>query len=348
MQDNIFKHILFIGPSIKAKGGVASVLQSYIEVMPGCRYLSSTSHVNMLATYLMFALALIKLPFYKLLGITIVHVHGSSNGSWVRKSIIIRWAKLLGYKVIWHCHGGYFSEYSAKRGYDKVRKVLNKCSAVVILTENWLDFFVNKLGLPRVLVVKNIVQRPDSEKVHNNDTLKFLFLGGILDAKGVFDLVEAIHLHKAELANSFKLIIGGNGEVDRLQSQIAEYQLSELIEFVGWVSGDTKKQLLRESDVLILPSYYEGLPISILEGMAYQMPIIATAIGGIPDVVKTNINGRLITPGNHQEIFEAIKYYIDNRDEVTRQGKAAALTINDYYADNVVASLSKLYTSLLS
>lgn len=347
-KSDTFKHVLFIGPSLKAKGGIAAVLNSYKEEMAESHYLASTSHKGMFMTYLMFALALIKLPFYKLSPVKIVHVHGASNGSWIRKSIIIRWAKLLGFKVIWHCHGGNFANYSAKLGYDKVRNVLLKCSAVIILTENWLDFFTKELALPNVLVVKNIVSRPKNiERDTNSHIINILFLGAISKMKGVYDILEMAKQHKTELAGNVKIIVGGNGENDKFTRMIEEYQIAEIVEFVGWVSGEKKKQLLNSSHIMLLPSYVEGLPICILEGMAYQMPIIATAIGGIPDIVKTNVNGCLITPGNYEQLYQAIKYYIDNRDEVTKQGNAAALTINDYYADNVVASLSELYTSLL-
>jgi glycosyltransferase involved in cell wall biosynthesis len=349
MQDNeIFKKILFIGPSLKAQGGISAVLNSYKTEIKYARFLSSTSAKGMFATYFVFMLAVIKLPFYRLFtGIKIVHIHSSSRGSWVRKSMLVKWTKLLGFKVVWHCHSGHFIEFAQSKGLDNVRNVLYKCSAIILLTDSWIDFFTKKLALSNVLVVKNIVGRPEKiERDANSPVINILFLGAIGKLKGVYDILEMAKQHKTELACKVKIIVGGNGENDKFTSMIEEYQISEIVEFVGWVAGDKKKQLLNSSHIMLLPSYVEGLPISILEGMAYKMPIITTPVGGIPDIVKDGVNGKFMTPGNVDELFEAINYYIKNRADMAQHGEVASQTISEYYSDSVVKSLAEMYNKI--
>jgi glycosyltransferase involved in cell wall biosynthesis len=303
----------------------------------------------MFATYFVFLLAVIKLPFYRLFtSIKIVHIHSSSRGSWTRKSTLVRWAKLLGFKVVWHCHSGHFIEFAQAKGLDNVKKVLSKCSAIVLLTDSWLDFFTKELALPNVLVIKNIVGRPKNiERNTNSHIINILFLGAIGKLKGVYDILEMAKQHKTELAGNVKIIVGGNGENDKFTRMIEEYQISEIVEFVGWVSGEKKKQLLNSSHIMLLPSYVEGLPISILEGMAYKMPIITTPVGGIPDIVTDGVNGKLMTPGNVEELFDAINYYIKNRDDIAKHGELASQTISEYYSDNVIKSLVEMYNKIL-
>jgi glycosyltransferase involved in cell wall biosynthesis len=128
---------------------------------------------------------------------------------------------------------------------------------------------------------------------------------------------------------------------------ISQYDLGQLVEFVGWVGGEKKTHLLQQCDVLILPSYNEGLPISILEGMSYRMPIISTPVGGIPEIITTNVNGVLVTPGNCDEIFAAIMRYISDRSLIATEGQKSAEMVGEYYPEAVQRHLEQIYSKLL-
>ena len=130
-----------------------------------------------------------------------------------------------------------------------------------------------------------------------------LFLGLLGKNKGIYDLLECIRDHKVEFQGKLKLYIGGNGEIEHVKQLIKEYGIADIVIFEGWVSGDKKIELLNKSDAYILPSYKEGLPISILEAMSYGMPIISTPVGGIPEIVSNGENGYLVEPGNKEDIY---------------------------------------------
>ncbi len=134
---------------------------------------------------------------------------------------------------------------------------------------------------------------------------------------------------------------------EQLRNAIAKGGLSDIVKFEGWVSGEKKIELLNWADVYILPSFNEGLPISILEAMSYKKPIISTPVGGIPEVVDKT-NGILVTPGNDEEIFSAMKHYVDYKADITKHGEESYKKAETYLPDYVLKHLKKIYESLLN
>ena len=95
----------------------------------------------------------------------------------------------------------------------------------------------------------------------------------------------------------------------------------------------------------ILPSFNEGLPISILEAMSYGHPVISTPVGGIPEVVDGN--GILVTPGNADEIWAAMSRYIDNPSAIGQEGNISLINVRPYLPDSVMEQLRQIYLDIL-
>lgn len=346
---NLFDEVLFVGPSYTSRGGISAVLQLYKENIAPFHYIKSSTNKGLLVNVCVLGTLLAKLVFIRCLGrIKILHLHGASQRSFQRKAIVIAWAKILGFKIIFHCHGGGFKDYVEDRGVRPIKKVLDKCDAIVVLSEYWRNYFTNALKQQRVFVVNNMVNRP--RKVYNkaDDKLHLLFLGLITREKGIFDLLEVMCDHKKELKNRCILMIGGSGREENIRSllqYITANELQDLVDYRGWVSRETKESAFGDSNVFILPSYKEGLPISILEAMSHKMPIISTCVGGIPAVV-TATNGTLMNPGDKSAIWKAIKNYMDNKDLVTKQGKESGKLIESFYPEKVKQQLLSIYSQL--
>lgn len=349
MGKTIFDKVLYIGPDIKGKGGISSVLASYEKMIPAFHYMSSNSRKGTIMGVFALMKLMLLLPYFCYIkGIKIVHIHGASRKSFARKSLIIRFAKLMRRKVIFHCHGGEFKTYVAEAGESKVLKVLSKCDAIVVLSQKWVDYFKNDLGLKNVVVINNIVEPAQSfdENPTSSKKLKLLFLGAICDNKGVFDMLDVIAANKANLVGRIKLYIGGNGEVERLQSVISQTQLGEIVEYVGWVTGENKNRLLKDCDIVMLPSYIEGLPITLLEAMAYAKPSITTNVGGIPEIIESGKNGVIITPGDKDALYEAIKLFVENPNLIAEYGAEGLNRVVDFYPQSVKVQLENLYKQL--
>lgn len=104
--------------------------------------------------------------------------------------------------------------------------------------------------------------------------------------KGIYDILDVLSEHREEFLNKLEFLFGGDGDVEQVQAIIREQNLNNIAKYQGWVSGIKKERLLNQADAYILPSYNEGLPISVLEAMSYSLPIISTTVGGIPEILK--------------------------------------------------------------
>lgn len=348
-MNEIFDRTIYIGPDINGKGGISAVLKSYSDNLPEFHYLQSNSRHGTLAGMFYLLYLLIALPVYKyVLGYKILHIHGASGKSFIRKSIIISWGKILGYKIIFHNHGAETREYYAKRGINVIRKTLDKCDHIVVLSSVWKDYYEQTFGYKNVSIVNNIVAHADTSiQAERHSNIRLLFLGHIGHRKGIFDLLDVISDNKDFFDNKIELIIGGNGEIEKLKSVIEQHKLQNMVKYIGWISGRSKFELLANCDILILPSYNEGLPISILEAMAYSKAVISTTVGGIPSIVKNGENGYITTPGDKSAIYNAIKHYIDCPQDITVHGENGLKKVSPFYPESVTKQLYDLYVSIL-
>ena len=344
------KKILTIGCAWKKpKGGIAVVLNSYSRIFQTFNNIVNSDGINFITNLSRLIYSII-ITFFKLLfckQIKIVHIHTSSYNSFRRSDIFVRIAKMFNRKVVIHIHSGAFKVYYAKNK-EYVHKVLDKCDTIVALTETWKDFFVNELKYNNTIIVPNIVEEPTIINKDKKDNLiHILYLGLITQQKGIYDLVETINEHKEELTNKIVLHIGGNGETETIQQMIAKYSLENIIKFEGWISGNKKIEMLNSADIFILPSYAEGLPISILEAMSYRLPVISTPVGGIPEIIKDGINGILVTPGNKDTLFDAIIKLSNNKTLRENMGEFSFKNVQGNFPNSVSKKLETIYTELL-
>lgn len=355
MVNKEFRNVLFIGPDYKNhRGGIGAVLSIYASNIDGFKFIPSFKAVGAIRKIAVFITSIFKLSAKLIFDkeLEIIHVHGSHGASVYRKAAIIFMAKLLfSKKVIYHLHSSSFDLYY-KNGNKLYRWLCNaaisRSDVLVALSNDWAKYYTDTFDPKRIVIIKNVIATPVKTNVRNNDLrLKFLFLGRIGERKGTFDLLEVIKMNKEVWNGTIKFLIGGDGETHKLVKLITEYQIDDIVTFIGWVSGDKKIHLLQTSDVLILPSYNEGLPISILEGMSYGLPIIASNVGGIPEVVFPDVNGYIVTPGNLKEIEVAVNSIISANPEQLVNYKNNSLSIaEDYMPQKVIQQLAELYQTL--
>lgn len=324
-KSHTFKEVLFIGPSMHGAGGIASLLATYRDALPEFHHLSTNSHRGTIPGLFNYARTLCALPFMRLRGFKTLDVHGANGKSWTRKRNLIRLAKMLGFEVVYHMHGGELDNYVQRHGREHYTNIFTKCKAVVFLTPAWQKYAIENLGLADARVLENVVSVPPRKPraPRPGEPLRLIYLGYIYKEKGIFDLLDVIAENADRWRGKLKLTVGGKWNEERLTSFIADNKLQDIVDFRGWVSGDEKLRLMDESHVLILPSYFEGLPMSILEAMSSGMPVISTPVGGIPEVVTDGVDGRLVAPGDKSAITAAIQQYIDNPSLVLTQGQAA-------------------------
>lgn len=349
---DISRKIIIVGPYYKnARGGVASILNIYskyydeFHFIPTNRSISNKSIKAMyfFAALLRFLVAMLSANF------RIVHIHGSSHVSFKRKRIFIYLSRIFRKKIIYHCHGSEFKIFFEGSSNPKaIASALLKCDRVIVLSQSWKDFFSTIINADRISILNNIVEKPKIEKLSKADNvLRFVFLGIIGKRKGIFDLLDVLNENKDLFQRKLHLFIGGNGEVEKLCNYLEEKSLQGLVSFLGWIDEQKKSNLLASADVYILPSYNEGLPVSILEAMSYGLAIISTATGGIPEVVENQKNGLILEPGNREQIKEAILYAVNSPERIAEFGKESQKRIEKFYPENVIKELTEIYSALL-
>nr|WP_283104758.1 glycosyltransferase family 4 protein [Shewanella marisflavi] len=151
----------------------------------------------------------------------------------------------------------------------------------------------------------------------NADFFTVLFLGRVEEYKGIFIVLDTFKLLK-ESFPTLKLIIAGDGS--SLKNCIDKVHEENILDvtFLGEIKGKEVADVYTNADLYILPSYSEGMPTSMLEAMAFGLPIITTPVGGIPDFFDTNNMGSLVDSREPLDFFIASKKYLDAPDEMKR------------------------------
>jgi len=354
--------VLMIGVFWKnhAPGGVSSVVNTYAENFETMNYIvtAASRDESKLKKLLAALVGLISFYWQMLTNkqVEIVHVQGSHGASFDRKKMFVKIAKRFGKKVVWHMHASQFVPfYEGRKDKDEIVRCLNMADKLIVLSQYYYDFYKG-IGVAedKLVILNNIVSHPDVKTIDGDGKLHLLFLGEISKRKGAFDLVQAFKENK-DLCENVVLKIGGNGETESLCTEIRNAGLDNCVSFEGWISGQKKTDLLNWCDVYILPSYNEGLPISILEALSYGCPVISTPVGGIEEVVvderrnnSIGANGRIVTPGNTSEIADAIRYYLDNKEMIKVHSENSQKLVEPFYPEPVFEKLRNIYEAVLS
>lgn len=358
IQADLSKKILTIGPDYKDhRGGIGAVIETYNSFFEDFNFIPSyRPFKSNLKKVVYFVNQLIKIIRYliKDKDIEIVHIHGSHGASLYRKFVIFLVSKYtFKRKVIYHIHSSSYDVTYRKSGLFRkyiINSLINNSDLIICLSGFWLDFFKNNFNPQKIIIINNVVNKPANKNSYDWDkgsVTKFLFLGRVGDRKGIFDLLHVLSNKSDFYREKLKLYIGGDGEIDRLKAFIKTNNLEDFVEYVGWVTDERKKELLSTAEIYILPSYNEGLPISILEAMSYGLAVISTNVGGTPEILEDNVNGFIFNPGDLLAMDRAIRILLDNREKILKFGTQSLKKIKPYLPDVVAAQLTAIYKTLL-
>lgn len=346
MAGNYYKH--------HHPGGISAVVDYWSDNIENLQYYPTWKLGNGIVRTLWFVMSYFKIAIRLLFDrkIEIVHLHFAADGSFWRKEKLLRLSKLFGKKIVMHCHASRFQNFYNEASEEKKRWIvstLQKADVLVVLSHSWKDWFIS-IGISedKIKILHNITSYPvlRPKKKERDGKVHFLFMGEIGQRKGVFDILRGITKNKNAFEGKIELRIGGNRNEKQLLGMIHDNGLEDIVKFEGWVGGDKKIDLFNWADVFILPSFNEGLPISILEAMSYGMPIVSSPVGGIPEVVSKH-NGILVTPGNEDEISAAMMRYVEDRTLLKTEGKKSLKTVETYLPEYVMNHLKEIYLRLL-
>lgn len=322
---------LWVSTALGTRGGVASsvrtLARSPLRTVWSARHIATHRDGPASAKIAAFGWGAIKFVVILLIDRPdVVHLHAASYGSFVRKATLAALARLVGVPVVLHVHGAEFHtfhERSPRVVQSWIRSTLNASAVVLALGDRWADRLRTIAPAAPVVVVPNAVipvapagEPADGEPVH------VVFLGEIGNRKGAFTLIDAWAEVSADAALPARLTIAGAGEFARAERRIAELGLAASVDLRHWLGPGEVAELLRSAQLLCLPSRDEGQPMAVLEAMANGLCVVASDVGGIPDLLAED-SGVLIKPDDVDALAGALRSLIDDPAERAEIGARA-------------------------
>ena len=170
------------------------------------------------------------------------------------------------------------------------------------------------------------------------------YVGRLSGEKGVPVLLESLHLLKQQNYD-FQLNLLGDGDARQaLEQLVREKGLANNVRFAGFVDQTTIVDTLSNSDIFVLPSFAEGIPVALMEAMAMGVPVIATYVGGVAELVIDKVTGLVTYPSDREGLARAIATYIDD-ETLCKQiaDNAREKVTRDFMIDDQIDKLSQLF-----
>ena len=233
---------------------------------------------------------------------------------------------------------GWFTKLTAKG-------ILRNASAVIALTEHMKDA-MQALYSRDVIVVPNGInlnENAEREAEGGDPGKKILFVGRLHPVKGTQYFLGAMKIVHQELPEAKLVLVGDGEEREHLETLTDNLGIRECVEFAGRVPHERVQDYMNQAEVFVLPSLSEGFPVTILEAMACGLPVVATRVGGLPDVIEDGVNGYLVKAKEPSEIAEALlKLLLDEQlwETISKTNKQK---INEYSWERVALALEKIY-----
>ena len=269
-------------------------------------------------------------------------------GAIIRDFFLLQIAHKKGKKVILHLHGG--SLLKVRKRPWIINKLLTKIFAwsdsIITLSEDERQIIINDFNLQNVYSLPNCIDldnAKDFNKSFMRKTLHLLYLGRIEKNKGIDFIFQSMQ-QLNDLNVDFLLHFAGKEE--NTDEYIPKFSrtLGNRFIYHGVVSGMNKQELLKECDVFLLPSMYEGLPMSLIETMAYGEVPIVTNVGSMSMVVQDKINGCFVNKCSSEDITKKISLLFEDKIKRETLSKAAQQTIFSLFDDKkYIAQLNQLY-----
>ena len=284
----------------------------------------------------------------------IVHIHTCSGFSFWRDSLHMVLARRMGRKVIWHIHGGFFDQFVSSMSWIAgawYRRALRASQAVIVLSEDWRRRLEpTATGVSWRIVWNGTPIRPGITFGATSNA-SFLFVGNLDDRKGPADLIRAFAKVKKNGMSGQLTLLGGEtapGQKASLEALAAGLGCKDSVALPGMLTGQQKEAALLGANCFVLPSRAEGLPMAVLEGMAYGLPVLATAVGAIPEAVTEGKEGFLVVPGDVEALADRMLRLGTDACLREKMGRNARERVaNNFSLDQMCERLMRIYVETL-
>jgi glycosyltransferase involved in cell wall biosynthesis len=336
--------VMVVGPGTRGAGGIAVVIGSLAASPLADRY-----ELVMVATHkdsgpmgkALQALAGSARAAALLAArrVDLVYLHSSSGPSLLRKAAVAALARLARRPYVIHVHGGAFDHYYREAaGWERsiVRNTLSGAALVIALSPIW-ERRLRVIAACHTTAIPNPVPIPDELAHLDGRPARIVCLGRLGDTKGSRTLVRALAALGQRHAD-VRLVLAGDGDVTAVRDEARRLGVSDRVELPGWIGAEERARTLRSATAFALPSRAEGVPVALLEAMAYGLPAVVSPVGGIPDVFEERRHGYFAPPDDPQALADRLRALLDNPQAARRMGARASRDAQERYSTDVVAA----------
>jgi glycosyltransferase involved in cell wall biosynthesis len=307
---------------------------------------------SLVAAQFIFTLALLRFCFAAFRkNVDLLHIHLSDKGSAYRKTALGVVARIVKVPYVVHLHGAIFAEFwsGAPRPLSKaIDRIFTDSDLIVVLGHHWEEIIRNRLPhvAHKIRVLPNATLASRLEQIPPPDSrVRISCLGQLGQRKGTQELIEA--LSSLAYRPDWVATIAGDGKVQESQAQVQSAGISDRVSIPGWLDAVAASDLLRRTDLLVLPSFSENLPMVILEAFAHGLPVVTTPVGAIPEVVEHERNGLLVPAGDVAALRDALRRLLDDTSLRQRLGETAKRDHTEKYdAAPYITRLASLWRSV--
>ncbi|MCC6421741.1 MAG: glycosyltransferase family 4 protein [Gemmataceae bacterium] len=357
--------MLTIGPSPELAGGMSAVVGQMLSLPCGGRYRvqlftittsqdEAETMTDRVARHVRQMQALSRR--ITLAAARVVHIHTCSGFSFYRSAADLVLARRQECRTVLHVHGAAFDEFFASASHiqrSMIRWTLTAADAVIALSAGWARQLRAMAPDARVRVVENAVAIPPPVPARaHGGPCRFLLLAKMDEWKGIDDLLAACTILRSQ-GSALEMTLAGPpgtaGDADGLRAKISARGLAGMVRYVGVVRGEAKNHLLRWADAYVQPSHHEGMPLALLEGLAYGLPAVATCVGAVPEVVSPGREGLIVDPRDPSALAAAMASLAGDPGLRARCGDAARETaVARFSLEHLERNLVDLYDDLCS
>lgn len=347
--------VLVIGPAGRKTGGIARYIAEQQRQLSRCSvrvYDVQTPPGTGAGRFLAGVIsAFARLPVFPLRRRPdVVHVHTSHRYSFYLSSLYVLFCSFVWRRpVILHVHGSAFDDF-VETAWGPLRWALDfvfgRCAAVIVLSSYWEAVLDGLVASEKLVIMPNAVAATEYEPSFASSVPQVVFVSNLLRRKGVPELLSSLdRLGDAGDVPPYRVTIAGDGP---LASDVEAFaDRSDEVEYLGYVSESSKRRLLEDASVFVIPSLAEGLPISLLEGMAGGNAVVATTVGSIPEVLD-EANGVLVPPGDVEALTAAIHRLVADPARTEAAGRHNRAVVAETYSWSArSAELTNLYRTVV-
>jgi len=287
----------------------------------------------------------------------LLHVNITGRGSTARKLTLTAIARAVALPYVLHIHDyDYALDVRARSEWTcrLVRSMFAAAAQIIVLGTEADKTLRTALALPDlpISVLPNAVTDPHpapraAATVAARSTVHLVFLGYLSTRKGVPELLEAL-ASPALAALPWRATLAGGGPVDEFRARAAVLGLADRVAFPGWINQPAASALCAAGDILVLPSHAEGLAMSVLEGLAHGLAVVATPVGAHAEVIEQEQSGLLVPPGDVAALAAALTRVIGDRALRERLRAGARQRFLDCYdVRSYAVRLARLHVGLL-